>query len=259
MTWGRDRLRLLGLPVAAAAFFVCSPGESPRAAEPARGVLSRLASPISWRSDGRSPVAVDAPSQRVQASGLLPAAPKAAAEPTFFSPYRKALERESRRMVDRHPSLSWTDAVDEDGYPLRGADRLQRDARRLFGGAGNRMMSGWLEKLVEGSAGGRAARGALEGLRMDVRRGGGVGMGAGAARDSSDIAASVSVMVMGRPRIEVRSTLPWDLKARIEVPLNASGMRATVSRKFTSGLRGTFTMGAEDDERWLSAGVEIDF
>src|SRR5687767_12921395 len=146
MPWGRDRLRLLGLPVAAAALFVCSPGESPRAAEPAGNVLGRLAPPISWRSDGRDPLSADAPAQRVQASGLLRAAPKPGAEPTFFSQYRKALERESRRMVDRNPSLSWNDAVDEDGYPLRGADRLQRDARRLFGGAGNRMMSGWLER-----------------------------------------------------------------------------------------------------------------
>jgi hypothetical protein len=259
MPRGKDRLRRFGLPIAAAAFCLCAPRESARAAEPARDVLSKLTAPISWRSDGRDPLSAGRTAVPVQPVKLLPAAPADAPEPAIFSQYRKALERESRRMVDRNPALSWNEAVDEDGYPLRGADRQQRDARRLFGGASNRLMSGWLERLVEGSAGARAARGALEGLRMDVRRGGGVGMGAGPARDGSDVAASLSLLVLGRPRLEVRSSLPWDLKARLEVPLNAAGMRATISRKFAGGWRGTFTMGAEDDERWLSAGVEVDF
>ena len=162
-------------------------------------------------------------------------------------------------MADRNPSLSWNDMLDEDGYPLRGADRVQRDARKLFGGAGNRMMSGWLERLVSESAGLRAARGAVEGLRLDVRKDGGLGMGAGAARDSSDVATSFSLMVLGNPRLEMRSSLPWNLKARIEVPLTANGVRATMSRRFATGLRGTFTVGSEDDERWVSAGVEVDF
>lgn len=254
-------MRALALPLAAASLAVCAP---PCLADEPAASLRRAPVHVSWRSDGGDPIvtavplaAPGAPEARPLVDGLR-RAPQPA-ESTLFSQYRKALEKESRRMVDRNPSLSWSEAVDEDGYPLRGADRQQRDARRLLGGAGNRLMSGWLERLVEVSSGMRAARGAVEGLRFDVRRGGGVGMGAGPARDSSEIATSLSVMVLGRPRLEMRSSLPWDLKARVEVPLDASGLRATLTRKFATGCRATFTMGSEDDERWVSAGVGVDF
>ena len=181
-------------------------------------------------------------------------------ESAVFGQYRQALERESRRMADRNPAMFWTEMVDEDGYPLRGSDRVQRDARRLFGGASNRLMSGFLDRLLDESTGLRAARSAVEGLRVDLKRGGGVGVGAGPARDGGrDVKASVGVMLLGRPRMEVRSDLTGSLRARLEVPLDSLGMRATLSQKFGSGWRGTLTLGSEEDERWISAGFEVDF
>ena len=203
----------------------------------------------------QSPPAETPPSLQ---AGLLKAPP--VQESTLFSQYRQALERESRRLVDRNPTVFSDTSVDEEGYPLRGSDRVQRDARRLFGGASSRVMSGWVEKLLDSSAGGRAARGAIEGLRLDVRKGGSVGVSAGAARESNDIKASVGFVLLGRPRMEVRSTLPGNLRTRLEIPLDSLGFRATMSHKFTStGWRSTFTLGSEEDDRWVSAGFEVDF
>ncbi|MGH9866734.1 MAG: hypothetical protein ACREAA_01020 [Candidatus Polarisedimenticolia bacterium] len=247
--------------VLATGLMVCATPGLAAEEEAASSPRTRRPVPIIFQAAGGEP-AVPAPltgtTPITLQSGLLKA--PAQQESSLFTQYRQALERESRRLADRNPTMFSDASVDEDGYPLRGSDRVQRDARRLFGGASSRVMSGWVEKLLDGSAGGRAARGAIEGLRVDLRRGGSVGVGAGPARESSnDVKASLGVVLLGRPRLEVRSTLPGNLRTRVEIPLDSLGVRATLSHKFTTGWRSTFTLGSEEDERWVSAGFEVDF
>jgi hypothetical protein len=184
--------------------------------------------------------------------------------------YRTALERESRRFLERNPSLLQADAteiIDGDGNPRRGQ---RRDATRIFQGANNRLLSEILEDALDETVSMRRARACLEGVRFDVLDGGRMRMGSptkdeggrGAAGPSEDaVAASFSMIVIGRPRLEMRTDLPGGIRARIEVPLASPGVRATLSRRITSNLRGTLSAGVEDSgsERWISAGMAVRF
>ncbi|HKY30984.1 MAG TPA: hypothetical protein VJV23_00490 [Candidatus Polarisedimenticolia bacterium] len=250
---------------AAAALSPCWAGSRTEEAVPS---LPAAPVALSWRAGaagadgGATATALTTPITLPAAGDLFRRDPGPA--PSMFSEYRKALEKESRRLREKHPSAFWNEDLDEDGYPLRGVGKVQRDARRIFEGAGSRVATRWLEDQLDDSPGARAARSYIEGLRMDLRRGGGLRVQAGdraPAREERDSAASVTVMVAGRPRIELRSQLPGDIRARVEVPLGSLGFRATMSRRFAAGIKGTLSGGVEDggDDRWVSAGIEIGF
>lgn len=184
--------------------------------------------------------------------------------------YRAALERESRRFLERNPSLLQVDAaevVDGDGNPRRG---LRRDATRIFQGANNRLLSEILEDALDETASLRSARACLAGVRFDVMSGRRTRVGSStpdqnprsnAGQPEDAAAASFSMIVVGRPRLEMRAELPGGIRASIEVPLASPGVRATLSRRFTSNLRGTLSAGVEDSgaEHWISAGMAVRF
>ncbi|HZI93621.1 MAG TPA: hypothetical protein VFE84_05230 [Patescibacteria group bacterium] len=184
--------------------------------------------------------------------------------------YRSALERESRRFLEKNPSLLQTDAtevVDGDGNPRRGQ---RRDATRIFQGANNRVLSEILEDALDDTVSLRRARAFLDGVRFDVMSGGRMRMGSaareepartGAGQTQDSVAASFGLIVIGHPRLEMRTELPGGVRARIEVPLASPGIRATLSRRITSNLRGTLSAGVEDSgsERWISAGMAVRF
>lgn len=174
--------------------------------------------------------------------------------------YRQALMRESRRLLDKDASLLWLEPDDEEGYPER---RARREAERIFTGANNRVASQFLQELMASTAALRAARDYIEGVRLDVLRDGGVRVRG--SRDDGEAgrgaAASISVLIAGTPRLEMRTDLPGGVRARVELPLSEAGMRATLSRRLGGGVRGTLAGGVEEsgDDRWVSAGLEIRF
>ena len=173
--------------------------------------------------------------------------------------YRQALERETRRLIDRHPSILWSDTVDDEGYPAR---QVQRKAEKIFEGANGRLLSRIAEDLIEDAGSLRTAREYVDGIRLDVRTGGGVGVRSGRSdHDAPGVAASFGLIALGSPRIEARATLPGGIRTRVELPLRNPGMRATLSRALGARLRGTLGLGVEDSgqDRWVSAGVEIRF
>ncbi|HET9480796.1 MAG TPA: hypothetical protein VFP98_03495, partial [Candidatus Polarisedimenticolia bacterium] len=163
--------------------------------------------------------------------------------------------------VDKDPSVLTVDPLDEEGFPER---RAQRHAERIFEGAGERTLSIFVERLVGEAAALQAARAYLDGIRLDIGKDGAVGVNTGKRSREAEAAASVSLIVLGKPRVEVRSTLPGDIRARLELPLLdgvTSGARVSLSRQMNPGLRGTLGAGFEDSGRgsWVSAGVEVRF
>lgn len=195
---------------------------------------------------------------------------EAAVRPGLLSRYRIALERESRRSLDRDPSIFWAESHDEDGYPM---GRARREARRIFDGANGRIISEIAEDLIQEAVALRTARAYLDGVRLDVMKEGGVlvraGRGEGSFQGREEVPgpagpgvkASFGLVGLGAPRFEFQTTMPGDIRTRIEVPLASPGIRATFSRRITSNLRGTLALGTEDAgaEQWVTAGLGVRF
>lgn len=234
------------------------------------GLLAHETTPLSFRFDiaGRSGVAspgdfvadgfdlsVFSLARTTQTSGFA-----------LLGRYRSALERESRRLLEKDPSIFRVETVDQDGYPIH---RVQRNAMRIFQGANSRMLSQMLELAIEETAALRHAQAYVEGVRFDVMSGGGVRMDGGsperrgftAAEADESVAASFGLVIVGRPRLELATVLPGGIRTRVEVPLTSPGIRTTMSRRLTPNLRGTLSGGVEDagSDRWISAGVAIRF
>jgi len=173
--------------------------------------------------------------------------------------YRQALERETRRLLDKDPSILWSNEVDDEGYPAR---QVQRKAEKIFEGANGRLVSRIAEDLIEDAGSLRTARDYVDGIRLDVRTGGGVGVRSGRSdHEIPGVAASFGLIALGNPRIEARATLPGGIRTRVELPLRDPGVRATLSRALGARMRGTLGLGVEDSgqNKWVSAGVEIRF
>lgn len=173
--------------------------------------------------------------------------------------YGQALERETRRMNDRDSLQRRVALVDDDESPAPG---VQREARRLVSGANGRILTQLVDRILEASSTLQQARDYAEGVRLDVRRGGGVTLGAGKGTEPApDIAARFTFLVGSNPRVEMRSTLPGNLKTRVELSLVNPGLRAAFSRPISSHLSGSLAGGYEEggEDRWLSAGVGIKF
>ena len=195
---------------------------------------------------------------KITAQGIRLAGPNPPRSMQLLDRYRQALERESRRALDKDPSLFWTAAMDEEGYPER---RSQRRAVQIFEGANGRLLTRLLEDALAETEALRATKSYIEGIRLDVRKGGGVKLAAeGLTRDAAT-KASFGLLLTSNPRLEVTSTLPGGFKGRLEVPLRQSGVRATISRPIAFGMRGTLSAGQEDssESRWVSLGLEIKF
>lgn len=226
-----------------------------------RGVPERAADP---RDPGSNDLRLEAGKLRAGDITLSFAAARSGQAPGLLARYRLALERESRRTIDRDASLFWADSGDEDGNPVQ---RAQREARRIFEGANGRVLSQFAESLVEDAASLRAARDYVEGVRFDVMNGGGLRFQAGgndrsaAARDEETgdtgdrVAASFGLIALSSPRLEVRTSLPGGIRSRLEVPLTTPGLRASFSRRLAANLRGTMSFGVEDSgaDRWMTA------
>ena len=176
----------------------------------------------------------------------------------FLGSYSKALERETERSVDKDPSLQWSVSVDEDGTPI---PRVQRMAEKIFDGAHERLLTRVLENLISEARPLKAARDYIDGVELDIVKGGGVDFRAGeTGRERKPVSASFGLVVAESPRVEIRTTLAG-LKTRVEIPLGSTGIRATLSRKLTHSISGKLGAGYEDsgEDRWLSMGLEIKF
>jgi len=235
----------------------------PTRSGPLRDLLSPGPAALSLRSDAAGVLDVSTGSTLVGrdfALGQGPAFRKSqAASSALLTRYHMALQRESRRAIEKDPSLFWGDKTDEDGYPR---DSLRREANRIFSGANNRLMSQILEDALRNTTTLKRARAFAEGIRLDVLSGGGVKVGAGGGDDAAqNVSASIGFIVLGRPRVEVRTTLPGGVRTKVELPLTSLGIRASMSRRISANVRGTFSGGVEDggDDRWVSAGVELRF
>jgi len=171
--------------------------------------------------------------------------------------YRRALEKESLRAYDKNPSV-FVVLDDAEGYPL---DSAHRSARRIFGKANSRMLSGYLEEMIEGSASLRNARNYVEGIRVDVRKGGDVRFGPGEPEDESAVRASFHLVALGDPRLEMRTKLPGGVESRVELSLTSPGVRTKLHCRFGSRLTGSLSGGVEDsgEDRWIAAGLGIRF
>ena len=177
----------------------------------------------------------------------------------FLGSYRKALERETKRSVNKDPSLMWGVSVDEDGCPL---PRVQRMAEKIFEGTNERVLSRLLENLIDGTKALRTARNYIDGIQLDFMKGGGVDFRSnGRVEKREPVKASFGFIVSGKPRVEIKTRLPGGIKTRVEVPLGATGIRTTLSRKLTHRMRGTLGAGVEDsgEDRWVSMGLEFKF
>ncbi|HEY3175223.1 MAG TPA: hypothetical protein VGK94_05620 [Candidatus Polarisedimenticolia bacterium] len=188
----------------------------------------------------------------------------------LLSRYQLALERESRRTLDRDPFIFLAGSRDEDGYLLR---RARREAQRVFDGANGRLISDIAEDLIQEAVALRTARAWVEGVRFDVMSAGGVRVRAGhdegsprgreedAGSNGLGVKASLGLVALGAPRLEIRTTIPGDIRTRIEVPLSSPGIRAAFSRRVTSSLRGTLSLGVEDAgaDLWVTAGLGVRF
>lgn len=180
---------------------------------------------------------------------------------TLLKQYSDALSRESRRSMERDPSVFWSDLSndlsDDEGYLEQ---RARRTAEKIFGGASSRVASDVLERMIEGAAGLRSTREFLEGVRLDVRRGGGVEFGKGQGQDRADVAARFNLVVAGSPRLELRTML-GGFRTRLEIPLSSPGIRATLSRPLGGHARANLSAGVEDsgEDRWISANVGLRF
>lgn len=239
---------LVALPVAATAWGAATPDKSPQ--------VSRLL-PM------RPSVADE--------SVVLKLADSVPEQPGLLGRYRMALEKESRRKLDRDPGLFLVQADDEEGNPVK---RVRNEARRIFGGATGRLLSDFAELLIEDAVALQAAKSYVQGIRLDVMSGGNVRFQAG--RDEREsrfpddltrtargdgVAASFSLIAIGSPRLEMRATLPGAVRTQIELPLSEPGLRATFSRRLSSHLRGTLSVGVEDSgsDKWATVGVGVRF
>lgn len=242
---------LTALPLAVSAWGDDTPVKSPRVSR-----LLPVRTPV-------IPFTLDSP--------VLKPVQDTTASPGMLSRYRMALEKETRRRLDRDPELFMLQAEDEDGNPVK---RSRTEAKRIFGGATGRLISEFAEMLVEDAGALRVAKDYVQGISFDVMSGGDVRFKAG--RDESatrvqddsvragrgnDVAASFSVIAIGSPRVEMRATLPGSIRAQIELPLTEAGLRATFSRRITSRLRGTFSAGIEDSgaDTWATLGLGVKF
>jgi len=193
-------------------------------------------------------------------------------QPGLVGRYRMALEKESRRRLDKDPAgLFLLQTDDEDGNPVQ---RSRREAKKIFGGATGRLLSEFVEVIVEDAVALQTAKDYIQGIRLDVMAGGDMRFQAGqddtpyraqddsprSARDAK-VAASFGLIAIGHPRIEMRTTLPGDIRTRVEVPLTEAGIRATFSRRLNSHLRGTLSAGVEDSgaDKWATLGLGIKF
>jgi len=190
--------------------------------------------------------------------------------PSLLGRYRLALERESRRTLDKDPSVFWTDPmtdpIDDDALLVR---RAQREAEKIFAGANGRVITQIAEAMIQESSRLRSAREYVDGIRLDVMNGGnlrvrGNGIRSGdevAGPKEAGVAASFGLVLAGNPRVEMRTLLPGQIKARVDMTLASPGVRTTFSRKLTPNLRGNLSGGWEDsgNDRWVSATLEMKF
>jgi len=190
--------------------------------------------------------------------------------PGLLGRYRMALEKESKRRMDKDAGL-FILQDDEDGNPVK---RTRTEAKRIFGGATGRLLNDFAEILLEDVTGLRVARDYVQGIRVDVMSGGGMRFKAGqddslprvqddpmkTSRGNS-VAASFGLVAIGSPRFEIRATLPGAIRTQVELPLTDPGIRATFSRKLTAHVRGTFSTGIEDSgaDKWATLGFGIRF
>jgi len=173
--------------------------------------------------------------------------------------YRSALMKESRRRGSRDDTLGWTEPADEEGYPAR---RARRQAERIFEGANNRLLSHFLDRVVGQTAALRAARGYVDGVSLDVAKGGGVRVARqGRGDDDDPPAARFTFVAIGDPHVEMRSRILGNVEARVELSLASPGVSASLTRRFARGVKGRLGAGYEDSgqDRWISAGLQLRF
>ena len=236
------------LPIAATAWSAETPGKASGASRlmPTRASVSET--DVILKPAGNLP----------EASGLL-------------NRYRIALEKESRRRLDRDAGMFLVQADDEDGNPVK---RARTEAKRIFGGATGRLLGDFAELLVEDAVALQTATNYVQGIRIDVMNGGNMRFQTGVddsvtriqdaparAPLSGDVAASFSLIALGSPRLEMRATLPGAVRTQIELPLTEPGLRATFSRRLTYHLRGTLSAGVEDSgaDTWATVGLGVRF
>jgi hypothetical protein len=129
-----------------------------------------------------------------------------------------------------------------------------------------------LENLVSEAPSLKAARDYIDGVQLDLMKGGGVDFRSGedgkvgdrpgqTDREGRHVSASFGLVVSSKPRVEMKTTLVGGIKARVEIPLGSTGIRTTFSRKLTSRVSGKLGAGIEDsgEDRWLSMGLEVKF
>lgn len=260
------RLAAVVLAMAALSGRAEAAAPAPAGPDPHGGGIKPLLSPLASGSLFRFESGLATPGEPAGREGegvleiALPRHDWSSGRQDLLGRYRKALERECERRSERDPTLGWAGNGDDEGYPAR---RTRREAERIFDGANSRLLSHFLERVVEQAAALRAARDYVDGLSLDVRKGGGVHVAH--AHDEADDAEKpvtrFTLVAIGSPRLEMRSRLPRDLDARVELSLSNPGVSASLTRRFTRVLKGRLGAGIEDSgqDRWISAGVEIRF
>ncbi len=248
---------LAGRPVAAAPAGPASPGLHDGILSP---ILAPLAlGPVLRFEPGVAPVAGS--SGAPGAGAFEVALPQHEWKPVrqdLLGRYRSALVKECARRSHRDPTLGWAGTVDVEGYPAR---RTRRQAERIFDGANNRLLSQFLEQVVEQMSTLRAARDYVDGVSLDVSKGGGLHVAHTARDDDERPVTRFTLVAIGSPRLEMRSRLQGRLDARVELSLTSPGVSASLTRRFARCLKGRLGAGVEDSgqDRWVSAGVEIRF
>jgi len=193
----------------------------------------------------------------IEASFVLPEWRPAGQD--FLGLYRSALMKESRRRGTRDDTLGWTEPADEEGYPAR---RARRQAERIFEGANNRLLSHFLDRVVGQAAALRAARDYVDGVSLDVAKGGGVRVARqGRGDDDDPPAARFTFVAIGDPHVEMRSRMRGNIEARVELSLASPGVSASLTRRIARGIKGRLGAGYEDggQDRWISAGLQLRF
>ncbi len=186
-------------------------------------------------------------------------APVAPTRSGLLSRYQKALEGEGRRFMTKDAWMVWGAVEDEEGNR---PPRLQRQAERIFSRANGRALSQLLEEMAVRSPALRDARDYVEGVRLDLIPGQGMDLRVGGPESrGSRSGASVGLVALGDPRIEVSGRMGSGLKARLELPLAGDGVRATLSLPLASRVRCTLDAGREGsgEGTWLSAGIDLKF
>ncbi len=183
--------------------------------------------------------------------------PVRAGKVSFLEQYRKALEQESRRLVDRDPSLHWAHWIDDAEDPHRTSSR---EAQRVFDRAHERILSKMLEGLIDGTATLKAVSDYVDGIRLDVKKGGGVEVGSTLSEaERSNAHASFAFIVAGKPRIEMKTRLAGTIRTDVEIPITSVGFRTSMSQRLTNNLSGGIKLGMEEDDRWVSLALEYRF